>query len=518
MRRIHIVGAVGAIAIVSLAATSVHFYQQAANGQRLFLQVAGIIDQRYVDSLGANGVYEKAATGLVEALHDPYSELIKPVEISGFEQTVVGRYGGIGALVESRNGKRTYITKVFPHTPAEQGGVMEGDQIVAVDGVSVVGKETSEVTAKTKGEPGTKVNVTFQREGVDEPIVLTITRAVVHIPAVPFSFMIEPGVGYVPLQTFNETSAQEVTDAVMRLRTQGAKSFVLDMRGNGGGILGQALAVSSLFLKPDQAIVTVRGRHGIAEADSSEGPRLNGEFPLVVLTDEGSASATEIVAGALQDHDRALVVGARSFGKGLVQQTFPLDGGYLLKVTTGKWFTPSGRTIHRDRVMSPDGRLLATPVDTVKNPLPRYKSDGGRTLVGGGGIVPDVTVREDTISSSEQEFLRAVGPQASALIAALQEEANAHKNVPANFTVAPAWVAEVNRKLDVAKAKVEDRLKPARDAWITRELDHRIARVAFGDTAELRRTVPLDNQLLRALELLHDNTTQAALLAAARKS
>src|SRR5690349_19471078 len=139
MRRIHMVVAVGAIAIVSLAATSVHFYQQAANGQRLFLQVAGIIDQRYVDSLGANGVYEKAATGLVDALHDPYSELLAPVDVKGFEKDVGGRYGGIGALVESRNGKRTFITKVYPHTPAEAGGVMEGDQIVAVDGVSTVG-------------------------------------------------------------------------------------------------------------------------------------------------------------------------------------------------------------------------------------------------------------------------------------------------------------------------------------------------------------------------------------------
>ncbi|HYV97193.1 MAG TPA: S41 family peptidase, partial [Gemmatimonadaceae bacterium] len=381
MKRFRVVFVLGAVVIASLAATSIHFYQQSVDGQRLFMQVAGIVNSRFVDSLGASGVYEKAASGLVEQLHDPYSELMTPKDVEGFARAVEGKYGGIGATVESRTGKRTFITKVYPNTPAEAAGVIEGDQIIAVDGVSMVGLEMGDVTSKTKGDPGTKVNVTFQREGVPEPITLTLTRALVRIPAVPFAFMAEPGIGYVPLQTFNETSAREVTDAVMRLRAEGAKSYVLDMRGNGGGILQQALAISSLFLKPKQAIVSVRARSGVVEADSAMGPRLDGEFPLVVLTDDGSASATEIVAGALQDHDRALVIGERSFGKGLVQQTFPLDGGYLLKVTTGKWYTPSGRSIHRDRTLRPDGRFVETPVDTVKTPLPRFKSDAGRTVV-----------------------------------------------------------------------------------------------------------------------------------------
>ena len=234
MRRMRVWVVLGCVVIISLAWTSVHFYQQASNGQLLFNQVADVINRRYVDSLGVNTVYEKAAEGLVEQLNDPYSELLSPKDVEAFERTTVGRYGGIGAVVETRTGNRTFIQTVYPNTPAERGGVMPGDEIIAVDSVSTVGFEMGKVTERTRREPGTKVKVTFLREGVPQPIVLTMTRAQVHIPAVPYAVMVEPGIGYVPLQTFNETSANEALLAMTKLRADGAKGLILDFRGNPG--------------------------------------------------------------------------------------------------------------------------------------------------------------------------------------------------------------------------------------------------------------------------------------------
>jgi carboxyl-terminal processing protease len=505
------------VVIISLAATSLHYYQQAARGQILFNQVATIIDRRYVDSLGSNAVYEKASNGLVEQLNDPYSELMSPKDIEEFQRGTLGLYGGIGAIVETRTGDRTFIQRVYPNTPAERGGVQAGDEIIAVDSVSTVGFELARVTALTRGVPGTKVKVTFLREGVAEPIVLSMTRAEVHIPAVPFALMLEPGIGYVPLQTFNETSAEEVQSAVDSLLRSGARSLILDLRSNPGGILGQALSISSLFLRPGQPLVEVRRRNGAREVDSAMGPRLNSRVPLVVLTDEGSASASEIVAGALQDHDRALVIGTRTYGKGLVQETFPLEGDYLLKVTTGKWYTPSGRTIHRDRIMQPDGRYVEVPVDTVKKPLPKYSSDSGRTLLGGGGIMPDVRLEKDTLSTAEQNVYRALAPQASLFNTLMIDEALKHKaSVKPDFVVQPEWLTEVNRKLDSAGVKIDEKAQAARQAVMSRELGRRIARSAFGDAGAALREFPLDNQLMKAVSLLRGKSTQSELFAAAR--
>ena len=521
MRRMRVLAVLGAVVVVSLAATSLHFYQQATNGQLLFQQVAQIIDRRYVDSVGVNEVFTKAANGLVEQLNDPYSELMTPKEVAAFEQGTVGRYGGIGALVEQRSGKRTFIQTVYPNTPAERGGVLPGDEIIAVDSggitISTVGFELPDVTKLTKGEAGTNVKVTFLREGVAQPIVLTMKRAIVHIPAVPYAVMLEPGIGYVPLQTFNETAAREVRVSIDSLRARGAKGLILDLRGNPGGLLGQSLDIASLFLRTGQPIIVVRRRNEATEADSAAGPRLVEQIPVVVLTDEGSASASEIVAGALQDHDRALVVGQRTFGKGLVQETFQLEGNHLLKVTTGKWYTPSGRTIHRDRIMQADGRYVEVPVDTVKKPLPKFKSDAGRTLLGGGGIIPDIRLSLDTIPTTEQNVYRAIAPVGSLFSTLLLDEAQKHKaTVKPGFVVDPAWLTDINRKIDSAGFKLDEKSKDARQVVFARELGRRIARAAFSDSGAARREFHLDSQLMKAASLLRGKTTQAELFATAK--
>ena len=313
------------------------------DGARLLDQVFTLVSNRFVDSVGQAALYEKAARGVVKELNDPYSELFSPKELAAFSQQTNGKYAGIGMQIQDLQGAIT-VSTVFPHTPAEAGGVREGDRIIYVDSLSTRGWTTQKVSDYLIGQPNTKVTVKFSRPGVPEPITMNFTRQVIHIPAVPYAMMLDQKIGYVPVQRFNETSSQEVADAVTRLQKEGAKGIVLDMRGNPGGILEQSIAMSNLFLRNGQEIVSVRGRGADPQSYGTTGNVVFPSIPLTVLTDEGSASASEIVAGALQDHDRALVVGSTSFGKGLVQTLFPLDDGYALKITTAKWFTPSGRS------------------------------------------------------------------------------------------------------------------------------------------------------------------------------
>src|SRR5690348_6276335 len=408
---------------------------------RLFDQVRTLVETRYVDSLKDGAILEKAARGMVRELNDPYSELLTPKESEGFNRSTNGRYGGTGMLLEQQTGADVSVQRVFPNTPASEAGVQEGDRIIAIDGVSTHGWEIDKVSEKLRGNPGSQVAVTYSRPGVPEPIKLRFTRAIVKIPAVAFTGMYDRNIGYIPLQTFNENAAEEVAVAVEKLEQQGAKGIVLDMRDNGGGIVDQALAVSGLFLQEGQEIVSVRARNTPAEVARARGPHMDTDIPLVVLVDGSSASATEIVAGALQDHDRALIVGTTSFGKGLVQSVFPLDGGYFLKMTTGKWYTPSGRSIHRERQLLPDGRFVEThpdslETDSARKSRPQFRSDIGRVVYGGGGITPDVIVTDDTLSTLEQQFLRAIAPKGQIVQSVLDSYAFELKGTVArNFVV-----------------------------------------------------------------------------------
>ena len=496
----------------------------ARTAPRLFDQVLSIVANRYVDSLQGSAIFEKAATGLVRELNDPYSELLAPKANEDFNRNVGGRYGGVGMLLEEQKNTgpiRVVVGRVFPHTPAEEGGVLEGDQIVRVDSLAVTGvTKIDSVSNALRGVPGTTVHVTYARPGVPEPIKLSFKRAIIHVPAVPYATIMGDHIGYIPLQTFNENTAEEVQTAASKLVAQGATGLVLDLRDNGGGIVEQSLAVASLFLKGGQAIVNVRGRNAPDEIARASNEQLATQPPLVILTDGNTASASEIVAGALQDHDRALVLGTTSFGKGLVQSLFPLDGGYALKITTGKWYTPNGRSIHRERKLLADGRLVETKPDSLeteaeKKARPQFKSDAGRTVYGGGGITPDIIVPDDTLSTAEQEFYRAVAPKAQAFITTLNQYAFELKSSPRNFSITPAWRAELRRRLTAAGVAIDPKHEPVANKLLDRELDRRVARLVLGDAGAKERSLHEDHQLARAVVLLTAARSQDALLAAA---
>jgi carboxyl-terminal processing protease len=336
--------------------------------------------------------------------------------------------------------------------------------------------------------------------------------------------MVGDKIGYIPLQTFNENTADEVEAASKALVAQGARGLVLDLRDNGGGIVDQALAVSSLFLKDGQSIVSVRSRNTPDEVARASTDHLASQPPLVILTDGGTASASEIVAGALQDHDRALVVGTTSFGKGLVQSLFPLDGGYALKITTGKWYTPSGRSIHRERKLLPDGRFVETRPDSMeteaqKKARPKYDSDAGRTVYGGGGITPDVIVADDTLLTTEQQFLRSIAPQAQAFVTTLNQYAlDLKSSASRDFVITPAWRTEMRRRLELAGVKIDPKFEPVATTVLDRELDRRVSRLVLGDAGARQRSVSEDHQLARAITLLSGARSQDALFAAGRST
>jgi carboxyl-terminal processing protease len=511
--------AVASLLVIPVVAGGFLLHQPQAHASSLLLeQVMSLVRNQYVDTLPTSAMFEKAAKGLVNELNDPYSELLSPKASEDFNRTTNGRYGGTGMLLGEKTKGAFYVERVFPNTPAEDAGVQAGDNIISVDEKVTANLEMAQVSEALRGEPGSKVTVVYMRPGVSEPIKLQFTRRVIHLPAVPYSGMFGDHIGYVPLQTFNENAAEEVEGAVKKLVKDGAKGIILDMRDNGGGIVEQALETSSLFLPAGKEIVSVRARNQPTETAKSTGRHLADSLPLIVLVDGGSASATEIVAGALQDHDRALVLGTTSFGKGLVQSVYKLDGGYQLKMTTGKWFTPSGRSIHRERKLLPDGRFVEVHPDSAAaqgKPRPTFKSDAGRIVYGGGGIRPDVVIPDDTTTTDERAFFASIVAQRQAINAVLQDYAMQLKgSVSRDFTIPSAWAPEVMKRLADAKVTIDPKYSDVGRDLLVRDLASRVARLSFGDAAAKQRLIGEDHQLMKALELLQRNTTQAKLLAA----
>ncbi|HYC52367.1 MAG TPA: S41 family peptidase [Gemmatimonadaceae bacterium] len=494
---------------------------------RLFEQVLSLVSRQYVDTLQTSEVLARAAQGLVRELEDPYSELFTPRESEDFARGTNGRYGGTGMLLEEEEDKVVTVQRVFPNTPAEEAGVRDGDRIIAIGDSTATGWGLNRVSERLRGAPGSRVIVSFARPGIPSPIRLTFTRREVHIPAVPYSTVLS-GMGYIPLQTFNENAAEEVRAAATQLVAQGARGLVLDLRDNGGGIVEQALAITSMFLRDSQPIVSVKSRGAPDEVSTAAGEHVAEGIPLVVLTNGGSASASEIVAGALQDHDRALVLGTTTYGKGLVQSLYALDGGYSLKLTTGKWFTPSGRSIHRERRIGDDGRVVegrledgrivegspdSAETEASRRRRPQFRSDAGRIVYGGGGIVPDFLVHEDTASAMEQEFLRSIATRSQQIRTVLQQYSlELRGTVRRDFDVSAAWRAELRRRIAAAGVNIEPRFDSIATVLLSEELDRRVARRAFGDAEVKRRTLQQDQALVRALDMLGRSRSQQDLL------
>ncbi|HEX2204860.1 MAG TPA: S41 family peptidase, partial [Longimicrobium sp.] len=505
-----------ALAAVLLPALVGGFMLQGAGSQgpRLFQEVVDRVAAFGVDSVSDERLYELAARGLLKRIGDPYADLFSPQQLAEFQrENLRNGYGGMGMLVELVR-DTAVVMRVYPQTPAEGAGVRVGDRIVEVDGRRVTGMSLDSVTSRLLGPQGSTVRVSLMRRGAAQPVRVEARRAIVHIPVVPYALMLDGGVGYVPLDRFSETSAEELYRAVASLRKQGARAFIVDLRGNGGGSLEQSIRISNAFVKRGDEILRVVYRNAPTEVYRAAQEPLLGEEPVVVLTDEGSASASEIVAGALQDHDRAVVVGTTSFGKGLVQDLFRLDGGWALKLTTGKWYTPSGRSIQRERALDDEGGFMAAdttpPSDSALAARPVFRSDAGRVVYGGGGITPDLVVRPDTLTGAERELARALGARAADANEVISElTLELSRSAAPDFRSTPAWRETLYARLAKEGVAIERARYDAGAALVDRMLEGRVSTLAFGDSAAFRRAAPQDAQLQAALRLLRGARTQA---------
>jgi carboxyl-terminal processing protease len=373
--------------------------QDAASRQKLidqYQKALDIIREKYIVELDQETLTRSAIQGMLKSL-DPHSDYMDRKTFREFLEKQNSEYYGIGSYVRTIN-QGTYIVEPFKDSPASRAGFRYGDQIVAVDGKDTSNWSSEKVSALLLGPRGTQVTVTVNRLGAAEPLTVKITRDGIYRPSIPSYYLIKPNIGYIGLtRSFQSTTSEELERAMEFLREKGADRFILDLRNNNGGYLDQAIRVCDQFLKRGQSIVTVRGRSGRNNNQNSIAENgTNENFPLIVMIDRFSASASEIVAGAIQDHDRGLIVGEQSFGKGLVQGIFPMPNSGALILTIAHYYTPSGRLIQRDysngSLFEYYFRRSANGGAETKPRVDEKKTDLGRTVYGGGGIEPDVKV------------------------------------------------------------------------------------------------------------------------------
>ncbi|MBY0436296.1 MAG: S41 family peptidase [Cyclobacteriaceae bacterium] len=359
------------------------------------------VNAYYVDEVEPKKLVQTSIEGMLESL-DPYTDYIPEEDLDAFSIQTTGQYAGIGALIGSIN-KKSVVTHPYEGFPAQRAGLRVGDEFISIDGKDVKGKPTYEISALLKGNPKSEVELVVKR--VTKELTFKIAREKIKISNVVYQEVIGDGIGYIKLDDFTPSAAGEVEGAVNSLKQKGATKLVLDLRDNPGGLLHEAVNIVNLFIPKGKEVVATKGK--VADWNKSYSTLnqpLDTTIPLAVLTSSGSASAAEIVAGALQDYDRALLVGQKTFGKGLVQTTRPLAYNAQLKVTTAKYYIPSGRCIQAlDYAHRKTDGTVEKFADSLKS---AFKTTSGRTVYDGGGLDPDVPVKSESISSAVVELAR----------------------------------------------------------------------------------------------------------------
>jgi carboxyl-terminal processing protease len=491
-------------------------YQRA----RLFDDVLTHVADYYVDSLDQRQLYRMAIDGMLEELRDPYSGFLEAKDFRGLNEQTTGNYAGIGTQIEVRDGAIVVVAPL-PDTPADRAGIQSGDRIVQVDGKPTEHFSQDDAVRALRGREGTQVTIRVVRAGATELLSFTLTRARIHAASVRTVMMLSDRVGYIELNPFSQSSADELQVAVDSLKRAGMRSLVLDLRNNPGGLLDEGIAVSDLFLNPGQEIVATRGRAPRSTHAFEDGaPQRYADLPLVLLVNGYSASASEIVAGALQDHDRALLIGTPTYGKGLVQTVFRLGDSLALKLTTARWYTPSGRSIQRPSKIGFEPDVLpddtVPPADTTK-PAQTYRTDTGRSVLGGGGITPDVVMRPDSADIRAAERLTQVlgrsVPKYQDALAATAFQARQHFGVTGPlFAFTPAMRAAFLEQLRQRGVTLDEETLRIAGAFLDRQVANQVARFNFGRPGELRRAAQDDPTLVEALRAATQARTPAELL------
>lgn len=360
----------------------------------LMNQIFEQLDKYYVDDIETGKLSKTAIDAMLNEL-DPYTVYYHESDIEDYQLMTTGQYGGIGALIRKMD-DAVYIAEPYEGNPAANAGLKAGDKIIEIDGNSMTGKTSEDVSTALKGPKGTEVSILVEKpDGKKEKV--SFNRDEIKIKDVPYSGMIDEEVGYIKLTSFTQTAASEVIAAYNDLKSMGMEKLIFDLRGNGGGLLIEAVKIVNMFVPKDQLVVTTKGR--VVEENrtyKTMGMPLDLNIPVAVLIDGGSASASEIVSGTLQDLDRAVIIGNNSFGKGLVQRTLDLDYGSKIKLTIAKYYTPSGRCVQRLEYYDKDGN--AKPAEIPDSLLTKFKTLNGREVIDGRGIEPDVEVEQNEYS------------------------------------------------------------------------------------------------------------------------
>ena len=393
-----LVGSALSIAVFGLVAfnTIEDRYFLIAKNLDIFATLFKEVNAFYVDEINPNDLMKTGINAMLNSL-DPYTDYIPEDDIEDYRTMTTGQYGGIGALVGKRNGFNTIIMP-YEGYPAHKAGLQIGDKILKIDGIEITDMDTEEISQLLKGQSKTTINLTVGRYGSDEPFDLELKREKITINNVPYFGMVNEDIGFIKLTDFTTNAGKEVKDAVVKLKSEGAKKIIFDLRGNPGGLLDEAVNVSNAFVPKGAEIVSTKGKvTSWNKTYTAPSEPVDTEIPLVVLTNSGSASAAEIVSGVIQDYDRGVLVGRKTYGKGLVQATRPLSYNSQLKITTAKYYIPSGRCIqaidysHRNA----DGSVGRMP-DSLKV---AFKTRAGRTVYDGGGVDPDIDIEERNYAS-----------------------------------------------------------------------------------------------------------------------
>jgi len=499
------------------------------------------VADNFVEEVSAQELYDKAIDGLLFELGDPYAAFIRAEDQT--TALLSNSYGGVGMRILAEEEGIT-VLGIIPNSPSSALDLRPADRIVEVDGESTVGWTQTEAVTALRGPKGEAVEVVVSRDGEPELLRLAIVRSDVHIVATQ-SLILSDDVGYVYLQQFSRQATEELQVAINDLLARGASSLVLDLRYNQGGILREAVEIADLFLERGEMVVDTRARDPRdSYTFTAPGPNRYPGLPVVVLVNTWSASASEIVAGALQDHDRALVLGTRTFGKGVMQSVFPLPGGNYLRLTTGTWYTPSGRSIHRSRGEGDDTFALGSeefndavseavqlgmgatdgfvadrgPVLDDEEDLETFQTVSGRLVHGGGGITPDLVVRPDTLTVAEQELrqvlLDSEVPFNDLAFRFAVRYHREHLDLTEDFSVTRQMRSEFLSFLEERTGAVLDPdLVNAAGDLVDFQLGRQLAAAAFGEDAGLRRAVQRSRQVDEGVRLLSGAATPEELLA-----
>lgn len=478
----------------------------------LFANVLYLVQNNYVDPPDNEKLIKGAIDGMLKTL-DPHTQFLPEKRAQAMDEQFHGEYSGIGVQFDIIDNKIVVISPI-EGTPAYRLGIRAGDKIFEIDGQPLKkGLTTDDVFKSLRGPDGSTVNVTIEREDETEPLHFAIERAKIPIESIPYAFMIRPGVGYVRVIRFAQTTGDELEKAIAKLEAQGMKSLLIDLRSNSGGLLSQAVDVLDQLIPDNQRLVYTRGRIPSANADyySTNRPGKWTHGPLVVLVDHGSASASEIVTGAVQDLDRGIVAGINTFGKGLVQNQMNMSQGKLL-LTIARYYTPSGRGIQRDynafddqADYQADAFKEDVPSDSALHARPKFKTEAGRTVYGGGGIYPDVVVKEPpNLTRPEIEFItKRVGFEFVTHVY-LHDHAK-EKFTPESFgqqfkLTDPEWKA-LRETSEARKVVMNDSTFTAEKDFMLHQVRAELASAEFGSLERYKIAIEDDDQLNTALGL-----------------